>query len=138
MVSAAVHSHFCTSQEMRPLILSHWAAASQRCKCGRWSAEPLTLAGTAAFFPTEKIMRNTDAAVRSPNCFRSEKKMIFFFFSGDQKFGMTDSDKISLALSSDMTESGTLRTILFIFFTVGLNPGSFPERKTNQKFSFAA
>lgn len=50
---------------------------------------------------------------------------------------MTDSDKISLALSSDTTESGVEDDFIY-FFTVGLNPGSFPERKTNQKFSFAA
>lgn len=53
-VSAVEHSHFCTSREMRPLILSLWAAASQRCKCGRWSAEPLTSAGTTAFFPPKR------------------------------------------------------------------------------------
>lgn len=41
-VNAVVHSHFCTSQEMQQLILPHWARASQRCKCGHSSVEPLT------------------------------------------------------------------------------------------------
>lgn len=44
-VNAVVHSHFCTSQEMQQLILPHWASASQRCKCGHSSMEPLTSVG---------------------------------------------------------------------------------------------
>lgn len=44
-VNAVVHSHFCTSQEMQQLILPHWARASQRCKCGHSSMEPLTSVG---------------------------------------------------------------------------------------------
>lgn len=41
-VNAVVHSHFCTSEEMQQLILSHWDRASQICKCGHSRMKPLT------------------------------------------------------------------------------------------------
>lgn len=66
---------------MRPLILSHWTAASQRCKCGRWSAEPPTLAEHEV--RTHPFAHQIIFAVKKTP-----------FFLDDQEFGMTNSDTV--------------------------------------------
>lgn len=87
-VNAVVHSHFCTSQEMQQLILPHWTRASQRCKCGHSSMEPLTSVGkvwnyrTASTFLSPKRTWNMHWFIYVFYFYRDKKhpQGCFFFF----------------------------------------------------------
>lgn len=147
-VNAVVHSHFCTSQEMQQLILPHWARASQRCKCGHSSMEPLTSVGKSeiieqpalSFLLKEREIcigsfmffifsyyfftgkKNTHRAVFCHLACKSKKKMIR---------NITESDRFSMnfhAGISDKIISGTLKSG---DFTVRSNHGGYPQQKMN-------
>ena len=143
-VNAVVHSHFCTSEEMQQLILPQWARASQRCKCGHSSMEPLTSVGKSEIIEQPALsflLKEREICIGSFIYF-----FFFFFFSGKNTHGaffiillvgakeelirhITESDRFSLNFHAGISDMIISCTPKSGDFTVRSNRSSYSQQK---------